>query len=603
MKKILLCGLLIGLLATGVMAQQSAADKTRNAAQAQSKERRGTIKGRVVSDSGQALANVNITLFPISAMQAQRRMAGTDEDGRFEIDDLAPATFSIVPSAPGYVLPWAANQRRYYRIGDEVTLTMIKGGVITGMVRNAAGEPVVGVMVSPMRVRDAEGKPSLRGGNARDKMTDDRGIYRIYGLEPGAYLISAGGRSDFYTGGLNKYAEDVKTFHPSSTRETATEVMVQNGQEVSGIDINYRGDKGRTISGTVANIAPLSENTTISVSLIHAASSVFETSTLVMIREGHPGFALYGVADGEYLIRAERLGQNNEKNQYASPPRRVSVKGNDVSGIELALAPMASLSGVVVLEQTSVSKGKAPCEKQRLATLEETFLMFRKDSKNESPEQKWLNAGATVMLNEKGEFSANRLSAGSYRLAADLPSETWYIKSQSLSTAPKSNQPNYRNQQLSEVAAKGIALRAGEQVAGLTITIAEGAASLSGVVRAASEREALPPRLRVYLVPAEREQANEVLRFFQAEVPFDGAFSFSNLPPGKYWVLARLGNEESLSDNLYRPMYWDLEGRAQLVKEAAAENSVLELQPCKKITDFTLRHGVPKAVVAPAIKK
>jgi hypothetical protein len=599
MKHFLLCVLIIGLLAAPVNAQQPTV-----AAQAQSKERRGTIRGRVVNDSGQGLANVSIGLFPASAIQSQRRMVGTDEDGRFEVDDLAPAVFSIVPNAPGYVLPASAVERRYYRIGDEVTITMIKGGVITGMVKNAAGEPLVGVLVSPVRVRDAEGKPSTRSANApRDRMTDDRGTYRIYGLEPGAYLISAGGRSNFYMGSLNKYAEDVKTYHPSATRDTATEVMVQNGQEVSGIDINYRGGKGHTISGTIANVGQPAENAAINVSLIQAVSSTSEANEVVMIREGNLGFALYGVTDGEYLIRAERLARNNEKTHFSSPPRRISVKGNDVSGIELALAPLASISGVMVLEQTPVSNSRAQCEKQRLATLEEMVLSFRKDTKNEGVEQRWLNMSPPLMPDEKGEFSAYRLSAGSYRLSVDLPSQTWYIKSQTLSAAAKSNQPNYRNQQPSDVAAKGIALRAGEQLAGLTITIAEGAASVSGVVKAASEREALPPRLRVYLVPGERENANEVLRFFQAEVQFDGAFSFNNVPPGKYWGLARIGNEESLSDNLYRPLYWDLEGRAQLVKEAAGENSLLELQPCKKLTDFVLRHGLPKAVVAPAIKK
>jgi hypothetical protein len=137
----------------------------------------------------------------------------------------------------------------------------------------------------------------------------------------------------------------------------------------------------------------------------------------------------------------------------------------------------------------------------------------------------------------------------------------------------------------------------------LTVTIAEGAASLSGAVKTVSEREALPPGLRVYLIPSERENANDVLRFFQSEVQFDGAFSFSNIPPGKYWMLSRVGQEESLSDNTPRPVYWDLEGRVLLVKEAAAANSMLDLQPCRKVIDYSLRHGLPQATVTSVIKK
>jgi hypothetical protein len=606
MKNFLLCVFIIFLLATRAIAQQPAGDKTKAnqvSAAPQAKERRGAIKGRVINDNGQPLANININVFTPGLVQGQRRNLGTDEEGRFEIDDLSPAVYSIVPSAPGYVISMNASDRRYYRIGDDVTLTMIKGGVITGTVRNAAGEPVVGVMVSAWRVRDAEGKPSTRSTAtvSRDRMTDDRGIYRIYGIEPGAYIIVANGRTNFYTGEMSKYAGDVKTYHPSSTRETAAEVMVQNGQEVSGIDINYRGGKGHTISGTVLNANI--DNGSINVSLIHAASGVNEAGMGVPIREGKPGFALYAVPDGEYLLRAELFTPNMDRNRYASPPRRVIVKGNDVSGLELTLAPLASISGILVLEQAPVANSKAQCEKSRVATLEETILTFRKDTKGDSPEQKWPNLIPPLAANDKGEFAAYRLLPGTYHLSVNLPSETWYIKSAGLSASSKSNQPNYRGQQLSDVATKGIAVKAGEHVATLTVTIAEGAASLSGTVKMASEREALPPRLRVYLIPGERENTNDILRFFQSEVQFDGAFSFSNIPPGKYWVLSRISDEESLGDNTPRPIYWDLEGRTTLVKEATAANSLLELQPCRKLTDYALRHGLPQATVTPVIKK
>jgi len=42
-----------------------------------------------------------------------------------------------------------------------------------------------------------------------------------------------------------------------------------------------------------------------------------------------------------------------------------------------------------------------------------------------------------------------------------------------------------------------------------------------------------------YLVPAEREKAEDILRFFAAQVNADGSFALTNLPPGRYLVIAK----------------------------------------------------------------
>jgi hypothetical protein len=84
----------------------------------------------------------------------------------------------------------------------------------------------------------------------REQSTDDRGIYRIYGLLPGAYLVSAGGGGNFYAL-FNPYEHDVPTYAPSSTRDNASEISVTSGEETN-VDIRYRGEPGYTISGTTA---------------------------------------------------------------------------------------------------------------------------------------------------------------------------------------------------------------------------------------------------------------------------------------------------------------------------------------------------------------
>src|SRR5690242_12061696 len=207
------------LLFTPINAQQSADDKTttvvkKNAEQqkqAASKERRGSINGRIVSDNGQPITNISVNVFQQGARNSNGRTLSVDEDGRFQADDLPAGVYSIGAYVPGYV-PTNLTQP-YYRLGDTATLTMVKGGVITGTVKDAAGEPVIGVPVNAIRVRDAEGKPIRVAGSGRTRQTDDRGIYRCYGLLAGTYIVAVGGRGTSM-GLSSKYGDDVPTYYP-----------------------------------------------------------------------------------------------------------------------------------------------------------------------------------------------------------------------------------------------------------------------------------------------------------------------------------------------------------------------------------------------------
>ncbi|HXG64212.1 MAG TPA: carboxypeptidase-like regulatory domain-containing protein, partial [Blastocatellia bacterium] len=547
MKNILTRVLIPVFLVAPALARQTPRGKAttevkREAAQrrSQSGERRGAITGRVVDEGNRPLAHIGVSVFQAGLSgTTNRREAGTDEDGRFRVDDLAAAAYSIRPYAPGYVRSATSDSRQYYRIGDAATLTMMKGAVITGTVRNAAGEPMVNVPVRCVRVRDAEGRPPRAAFYGRDFFTDDRGVYRAYGLEPGIYVVVAGGSAQFSYTPVNQYAGDAPTYYPSSTRDTAVEVMAQAGQEATGIDITYRGEKGHAVSGSVSGAISSSTNSGVTLNLVHAASGAVEAVTSVYSREDNRGFAFYGVPDGEYILTAWQYfgGLAQERDGAASQPRRVVVKGSDVTGLEVALAPLGSISGRLALEMLPEADARAKCKTQAGLALEEVILSARRDGKDEAYESQWLRLGVATAVDDKGEFAARNLREGRYWLEADLPNENWYVKSIALPGGAG-------NLRVAEVASKGIALKTGERVTGLTVTIAEGAAGLKGRVVPKSEGEALPARLRVHVVPAERERANEVLRYAQADVQGDGSFSFKNLAPGKYWLLARVATDE-----------------------------------------------------------
>src|SRR5262249_34740451 len=122
----------------------------------------GMITGRVISEDGGGLPNVSVYLSSVGSSQrvetySTPETAVTDEDGNFKFTGLAPRLYMVnVSMMKGYVTqPVTAserNNRLYYRIGDNVTINLIRGGVITGRVTTSTGEAMIGVQVSAVMV-------------------------------------------------------------------------------------------------------------------------------------------------------------------------------------------------------------------------------------------------------------------------------------------------------------------------------------------------------------------------------------------------------------------------------------------------------------------
>jgi len=98
----------------------------------------------------------------------------------------------------------------------------------------------------------------------------------------------------------------------------------------------------------------------------------------------------------------------------------------------------------------------------------------------------------------------------------------------------------------------------------------------------------VPARTFIYLVPAETDKAEDVLHFFASPVDPAGAFALNNLPPGRYWVLAKPtpAAESSIMSTLRLPDETEL--RAKLRQEAEAAKIETTLKPCQNVSDFPL---------------
>jgi len=596
---------------TFALAQQPAAPANSDSTKEQKEQKEpkaGSIKGRVVGDDGQPMANIPVIAAPVGRSAARRQgpagqgsQTNTDDDGAFEFEGLAPASYVISASAPGYITPPPIEDEEssgVYHIGDVANITLVRGGVITGKVSNAVGEPLTGVSVNAIRVGgldgEADNQPVFQGFG-RNWRTDDRGVYRVYGLIPGSYIVQAGGSRGAGPNFLSPFSEDAPTYYPSSTRDAATPVSVRASEEIAGIDIRYRGDKGRVVSGRViakAGDAGAFSPTQITLG-VAGSDAVIATATQMdagqmnrgrMNRGASRGFAFYGVPDGEYELVARRGGVGAESDAI-SAPRRVSVRGADVGGVELTLAPLASLNGRVVVEK------KAPlCRKPRASSLEEVLLTAERDEaqSRENTLASRLAPARPAAPTPIGEFTLRNLEAGRHRVIAQLPDENWYVRAIGMESKPPA--PSARRTAAPapvNVARNGVTLKPGEKLTGITMTIAEGAAAVKGQVVADQDGK-LASKIRAHLIPAEKEAADDALRYAQANAGGDGGFHFKNIAPGRYYLLAKSIKDGDAGKASARPQAWDNSERAALRREAEAAGNVIELQNCQRVTDYKL---------------
>ncbi|HEY6402136.1 MAG TPA: carboxypeptidase-like regulatory domain-containing protein, partial [Blastocatellia bacterium] len=230
---------LIFLCATPLRIATAQTAAKENAEAANQARRDGAITGRVVNDAGRPVAGAPILLLKAGVkIMAGSQPATADDEGNFKATGLGPGSYMIFTSVPGYVVARTDSERDYHRPGENVTINLIKGGVITGRVTDPLGEPMVGVFIEAHKVRDLDGGQKY-SGYLRERiggMTDDRGVYRLYGLEPGVYVV--GGSND-HTGlhGGGYPGREPTTWHPSSPRATAAEITVRSGEEIAGVDI------------------------------------------------------------------------------------------------------------------------------------------------------------------------------------------------------------------------------------------------------------------------------------------------------------------------------------------------------------------------------
>jgi len=163
----------------------------------------GRLSGRVVaSDTGKPIKRARV--FISGADIGGGRGMLTDDSGAFDFTNLPAGRYSITASKSGYI-QLSYGQRRPLQAGTPLQLldgqqlrsidfALPRGGVISGRVSDETGDVMPGVAVQVLRYQYQQGNRQLTP--AGQGQTDDRGVYRVWGLNPGEYYVSAIARND-----------------------------------------------------------------------------------------------------------------------------------------------------------------------------------------------------------------------------------------------------------------------------------------------------------------------------------------------------------------------------------------------------------------------
>ena len=495
-------------------------------AQTPAKESSASVSGHVTMGAKGApgitvVATLSISFFDNKTVAKTT----TDEDGNYKLTGLTAGRFTIVPMAKAFVVATGGAYKQPGQTvnvaeGEAVTkidFALLRGGVVTGRITDAEGHPLIGERVTVV-LKDSKpddgAQMSMFGGPKNQ--TDDRGVYRAYGLGPGSYKVSvgqaasAGGAVSIMGMGGSQY---VKTFYPGVQDESkATIIEIKEGTEVANVDISVgKPGGGFSVSGRVIDAD--SGQPVANVYLGH--SSVNESNQQMggmnfggNQTDANGKFRLEGLRPGHYAVFTFAVGQDNST---YSEPALFEVSDSDVTGIEIKLRRGATISGVAVLESNSDPAVAALLQTVNLAA---------------SVEAKGLAAPS---------YARSQIGAdGSFRFAGLAPGKA-RIFVQGFPTPPK-GLTLVRTEVDGLEQPQGIEITAGGEIKGVRVIFAYGTGSIRGDVKI--EGGALPEGTMLSLTLRSAPGNN---RRFTRQLELDARFHFAaeNIPPGNYELFLR----------------------------------------------------------------
>ncbi|MBV9959872.1 MAG: carboxypeptidase regulatory-like domain-containing protein [Acidobacteria bacterium] len=564
------------------------------------------VRGRAVyDDTGRPIRRARVLLLEIES-RGSERSGNTNNSGEFEIKDVPAGSYFVMVDIAGVITPLsfvdleeaASNKINFEEIKkqfDEVVVDGThdvtvkvrarRGGAISGKVTYADGDAAINVRINVMRKTDGRAVRFLTNFNPSSffgLQTDDRGYYRVAGLPPGEYIVSASEPVDHGGDGRSQRGGDymgafglsslIVTYYPGSSKESgATAIQVDAGQEQNEINISLLERSLHIVSGTVVarrDRQPLRGATVALKSRDdRSTDAIFSSGNSVQTDE-QGRFNFIEIPDGAYTLSvqppyqgdvttAETAGSEQPAPEPTpapvSPQRKltnkqqdITVTDSDLNDITITLSDGASVSGTVAAEGS-----------QSLPS-DITVTLFPFNGARDSLEDAQQNlVSGNVKAN--GTFSLDGVPEGAFYPYVTIQSGSqYYVKAITAGGTDLLRDP--------------LSVGDGATINNVRVVVSPDAATLSGRVQTgAGEPQA---HAAVMLIPTDRTRWRARTSFLSADSESNGSYSVSGAP-GEYLVFVL--NQTRQSQPLNEAWIGEHAANAQRVMLLPKERKTLNL--------------------------
>jgi hypothetical protein len=555
---------------------------------------KGSISGIVVvagSGTPARRARVNLNATDVG----RGRSTTTDDSGRFAFAQLPEGRYTMSASKPGHIagtygqrIPGRAGTPIQLGDGEQMRVQMQiwKGSVITGVVLDEQGEAIPNTPVRAFRYVLQGGQRVLQAGGAGQ--TDDRGVYRVFGLQPGEYLVSATPRmvnpspvvaveqarllaqaaqervaatgqvsavlaeramaiasltADEQSESGTGYAP---VYYPGTTSPaSAAAIAVGPGEEKSGIDFSYQVVPVARVEGIVASTtAQLPPN--VQITVVNSGFNVPGLSPGGARADASGAFRINNVPPGQYTIIARATISGPFSGRGGG--RAVGPAGRGAAGQELRIeadgrgGPVdqtrlwgsaeisvdgRNVSNVLISLQPGVPvSGRIAFDGNAPQPTDLTRMRVTLQPVVAPGSGGDVSTSAAGRVEADGKFTISSVVPGRYRLTASAAGEGWFLGSSTVDGQDSLDFP---------VEIKGT-------VSGAVVTFVDRRAELTGIVT--NEKSQPVSDYSLIIFPADaRYRTPQSRRILSTRPATDGRYAFRNLPAGEYRIAPVLDPE------------------------------------------------------------